>query len=289
MTNGYDAVNNLGDYFNKMMEKPAIGVGGQIRSLGGAMHVFADATSPEALAFSRAADAALVPIGRGVMGETGASPTKESMIDLAKTTTMPRIQDSNITGNQGVFQLKQRIMQNLQNLRDNRANNHFDTTAIDKAIAKYNSNFMSPDVQKYNPLLKTNNPLVQVGSSDQANAAIANVTTGANAGVQVQNQAVQQPQGQAGAYTTGYTPPQPPQPSYGRQSAQAVGAAAGGALQTAGSVIGGGLTSTGELSSGLGQTINWLGKLLPENWQQQAFQQPRPWETTSNQFVGTGQ
>jgi hypothetical protein len=251
------------------------------------MHVFADATSPEALAFSRAADAALVPIGRGVMGETGASPTKESMIDLAKTTTMPRIQDSNITGNQGVFQLKQRIMQNLQNLRDNRANNHFDTTAIDKAIAKYNSNFMSPDVQKYNPLLKTSNPLVQVGSSDQANAAIANATTGANAGVQVQNQAVQQPQGQAGAYTTGYTPPQPPQPSYGRQSAQAVGAAAGGALQTAGSVIGGGLTSTGELSSGLGTTLNWLGKLMPENWPQQTFQQPRPWETSSQQFVGT--
>jgi hypothetical protein len=291
MTNGYDAVNNLGDYFNKMMEKPHLGVGGQIKSLGGAMHVFADATSPEALAFSRAADAALVPIGRGVMGETGASPTKEAMIELAKTTTMPRIQDSDITGNQGVFQLKQRIMQNLQNLRDNRANNHFDTTAIDKAIAKYNSNFMSPDVQKYNPLLKTSNPLVQSGNSDQANAAIANATTGANAGVQVQNQPVQQPQGQAGAYTTppGYTPSQPPQPSYGRQSAQAVGAAAGGALKTAGSVIGGGLTSTGELSSGLGTTLNWLGGLLPENWSQQAFQQPRPWETTSNQFVGTGQ
>jgi hypothetical protein len=289
MTNGYDAVNNLGDYFNKMMEKPHLGVGGQIKSLGGTMHVFADATSPEALAFSRAADAALVPIGRGVMGETGASPTKESMIELAKTTTMPRIQDSDITGNQGVFQLKQRIMQNLQNLRDNRANNHFDTTAIDKAIAKYNSNFLSPDVQKYNPLLKTSNPLVQSGNSDQANAAIANATTGANAGVQ--NQPVQQPPGQAGAYTTppGYTAPQPPQPSYGRQGAQAVGAAAGGALKTAGSVIGGGLTSTGELGSGLGTTLNWLGGLLPENWPQQAFQQPRPWETTSNQFVGTGQ
>jgi hypothetical protein len=290
ITNGYDAVNNLQQYFNKMMEKPHLGVGGQIKSLGGTMHVFADATSPEALAFSRAADAALVPIGRGVMGETGASPTKESMIDLAKTTTMPRIQDSDITGNQGSFQLKQRIMQNLYNMRANRLG-HFDTTSIDRAIAKYGADFNSPDVQKYNPLLKTSNPLVQVGSSDQANAAIANVTTGANAGVQVQNQTVQQPAGQAGAYTTppGYTPPQPPQPSYGRQSGQAVGAAAGGALKTAGSVIGGGLTSTGELSSGLGTTLNWLGGLLPENWPQQSFQQPRPWETTSNQFVGTGQ
>jgi hypothetical protein len=287
ITNGYDAVNNLQQYFNKMMEKPTTGVGGQIRSLGGAMHVFADATSPEALAFSRAADAALVPIGRGVMGETGASPTKESMIELAKTTTMPRIQDSNITGNQGSFQLKQRIMQNLYNMRANRYPN-IDTTNIDRAIARYGADFNSPEVQKYNPLLKTSDPLVQVGNSNQANAAIANATTGANAGVQVQNQPVQQPQGQAGAYTTppGYTPPQPPQPSYGRQSAQAVGAAAGGALKTAGSVIGGGLTSTGELSSGLGTTLNWLGGLLPENWPQQAFQQSRPWETTSQQFVG---
>jgi hypothetical protein len=183
MTNAYDAVDNLGGYFNKMMEKPHLGVGGQIKSFGGHLQVFADATSPEALAFSRAKDAALVPIGRGVMGETGASPTKESMIELAQNTTMPRIQDDELTGNQGTFQLKQRIMQNLQNLRDNRANNHFDTTSIDKAIAKYNSNFMSPDVQKYNPLI-SNQPLVQSGNSDQANAAINNLNAGANAGVQ---------------------------------------------------------------------------------------------------------
>jgi hypothetical protein len=255
------------------------------------MHVFADATSPEALAFSRAADAALVPIGRGVMGETGASPTKESMIELAKTTTMPRIQDSDITGNQGVFQLKQRIMQNLQNLRDNRANNHFDTTAIDKAIAKYNSNFMSPDVQKYNPLLKTSNPLVQVGSSDQANAAIANATTGANAGVQVQNQAVQQPQGQAGAYTTppGYTPPAPPAPNFAQQSIGANVAAAGTALQHGAQFPGMLLQGLQTGQKAVGNVWQSIQSVMPENWPQQTFQQPRPWETTSNQFVGTGQ
>jgi len=310
MTNGYDAVNNLGGYFNKMMEKPHLGVGGQIKSLGGAMHVFADATSPEALAFSRAADAALVPIGRGVMGETGASPTKESMIELAKTTTMPRIQDSDITGNQGVFQLKQRIMQNLQNLRDNRANNHFDTTAIDKAIAKYNSNFMSPDVQKYNPLLKTSNPLVQSGNSDQANAAIANATTGANAGVQVQ-----QPQGQAGAYTTppSYTPPAPPpsvleQHRLAAEEAQRISQNVsteipqipGQAVQTGkqiiqagqqvGRTVGQGINmlsqTPGEETKAAGTALEWLRSVMPENWPQQAYQQPRPWETSSQQFVG---
>src|SRR4029077_14155530 len=270
MTNGYDAVNNLGDYFNKMMEKPHLGVGGQIKSLGGAMHVFADATSQEALAFSRAADAALVPIGRGVMGETGASPTKEAMIELAQHTTMPRIQDSDITGNQGVFQLKQRIMQNMQNLRANRAN-HFDTTSIDKAIAKYNSNFMSPDVQKYDPL-HSNQPLVQSGSSDQANAAIANVNTGANAGVQAQNQTVQQPQGQAGAYTTppGYPPPQPP-------TEQALRVQQGEARIQQG---------TARAQAGIAAAGEWFKHLFPENWPQEAYQQPRPWETSSQEFVG---
>jgi hypothetical protein len=180
-------------------------------------------------------------------------------------------------------------MNEMQTQRDLLRGNGYDTSSLDTKILDAQNYMKSPQVQMYNPFKR--DAIVQSGTSDQANAAIANVTTGANAGVQVQNQAVQQPQGQAGAYTTppGYTPPQPPQPSYSRQSAQAVGAAAGGALQTAGSVIGGGLTSTGELAGGLGQTINWLGTLLPENWPQQTFQQPRPWETTSNQFVGTGQ
>jgi hypothetical protein len=48
-------------------------------------------------------------------------------------------------------------------------------------------------------------------------------------------------------------------------------------------------TSAQEATSGLGSTINWLGGLLPENWPQEAFNQPRPWETSSQQYVGTGQ
>jgi hypothetical protein len=175
MSNAYDSVNTLSDAFNTMMAKPHMGVGGQIKSLGGTLRVFADATSPEALAFSRAKDAAIVPVGRGVMGETGASPTKESMIELAQHTTMPRIEDDELTGNQGIFQLKQKIMQNLQNLRDNRANAGFDTTAIDKKIAQYNSDFMSPNVQKYNPFVAA--PTVAIGTSPQADAAIDNLHT----------------------------------------------------------------------------------------------------------------
>jgi hypothetical protein len=285
MTNGYDAVNNLGDYFNKMMEKPHLGVGGQLKSIGGKLQAVADATSPEALAFSRASDAALVPIGRGVMGETGASPTKESMIELAKTITMPRVSDDELTGNQGVFQLKQRIMQNLQNFRDNRVNNHFDTTAIDKAIAKYNSNFISPDVQKYNPLAQSNQGLVQSGNSAQANAAIANLNAGANAGVQVQNQPVQQPQGQAGAYNIppSYTAPAP---NFAQQSIGANVAAAGTALQHGAQFPGMLLQGVQTGQKAVGNVLQSLQSVMPENWPQQAFQQPRPWETTSQQFVG---
>jgi hypothetical protein len=189
--------------------------------------------------------------------------------------------------------LKDRIMQNLITDRNNAEANHVDTTPWDKAIGRLSGDYNSNETRQFAPSWAGGpadpNQIVQSGTSAQANAAISNVTAGANAGVQVQNQPVQQPQGQAGAYQIppGYMPPQPPQPSYGRQSVQAVGAAAGGALKTAGSVIGAGLTSTGELSSGLGKTINWLGTLLPENWPQQAFQQSRPWDTTSQEFVGT--
>jgi dipeptidyl aminopeptidase/acylaminoacyl peptidase len=48
-------------------------------------------------------------------------------------------------------------------------------------------------------------------------------------------------------------------------------------------------TSAQEAASGLGSTINWLGGLLPENWPQEAFDKPRPFDTSSQQYVGTGQ
>jgi hypothetical protein len=36
----------------------------------------------------------------------------------------------------------------------------------------------------------------------------------------------------------------------------------------------------------VGSVWNAIQSVMPENWQQQAFQQPRPWDTTSQQFVG---
>src|SRR6516162_8369110 len=164
----YNSVNDLGQYFNKMMEKPHLGVGGQWKSLAGKMRLFADATSPEALAFDRARESSIVPVGRGVMGETGASPTKESMIQIAEALNLPRIQDDEETGNQGIFMLKKRIMQNLQAFRDDRYNAGFDTTSIDRQIGKLNSDFASDNTQKWDPLRTA--PIVQAGTSAQADA-----------------------------------------------------------------------------------------------------------------------
>jgi hypothetical protein len=283
----FNTIQNLHDLFHQMVQKTP-GAGNVVTSLAGLTTPIANLTSDEARTYHAYAESSLVPLAKGVMGDAATAAAKDR-IQANLLSGLPTMTDSLVSGGHKIYTLLDRNMTEMQNQRDLLRGNGYDTTSLDSKILDAQQYMKSPQVQMYNPFKR--DAIVQSGTSDQANAAIANVTTGANAGLQVQNQAVQQPQGQAGAYTTppGYTPPQPPQPSYGRQSAQAVGAAAGGALQTAGSVIGGGLTSTGELSSGLGTTLNWLGGLLPENWPQQAFQQPRPWETTSNQFVGTGQ
>jgi hypothetical protein len=280
---GADNIQKLHLLFNKMVA--ASPLTGGVQGVIPGFQKIADLTSPEARAYHAYVESSLIPIARGTMGDAATTAGREN-VQVAMTGALPTDADTVAKGGQLVYQMLDRNLQNMMTMRESARKTGFDTSPYDSRILDAQHYLNSPEVQQYNPF-KTN-PIVQVGNSDQANATIANATAGANAGVQVQNQPVQQPQGQAGAYQIppGYTPQQPPQPSYGRQSAQAAGAAAGGALKTAGSVIGGGLTSTGELAGGLGATINWLGAHLPENWPQQAFQQPRPWETTSQQFVG---
>jgi hypothetical protein len=281
----FDTIKNLHDLFHQMVQKTP-GAGNVVTSLAGLTTPIANLTSDEARTYHAYAESSLVPLAKGVMGDAATSAAKDR-IQANLLSGLPTITDSLVSGGHKIYTLLDRNMNEMQTQRDLLRGNGYDTTSLDTKILDAQNYMKRPEVQMYNPFKRE--AIVQSGTSDQANAAISNATAGANAGVQVQNQPVQQPQGQAGAYTTppGYTAAPPPKPDYGGQAGQAVGAAAGGALKTAGSVIGGGLTSTGELSSGLGTTLNWLGGLLPENWPQQAFQQPRPWETSSQQFVGT--
>jgi hypothetical protein len=179
----YDTVSNLHAYFKNGIQNTP-GAGGVLRSLIGGFFTQPALTSPQYRAFKAYAEGSISPIARGVLGDVPVAATKENIMERLGTNVMPDIDnDNDASGGQKVFLLKQRIMQNLQDFRDDRANNGFDTTAIDRQIGKFNSDFMSKTTQHYNPLANSGIPLVQTGTSAQANATIASTNAGANAGI----------------------------------------------------------------------------------------------------------
>jgi hypothetical protein len=179
----YETVNNLHSYFKNAIQN-APGTGGVLRGTIGGFFTQPNLTSPQARAFNAYLEGSISPIARGVLGDVPVSATKENIMERLGNKVLPDISsDNDASGGQRIFMLKQRIMQNLQDFRDDRANNGFDTTAIDRQIGKFNSDFMSSATQKYNPLAGGGQPLVQTGTSAQANATTASVNAGANAGI----------------------------------------------------------------------------------------------------------
>jgi hypothetical protein len=208
LSSAYDTTRNLHGYFNNMIQN-APGAGGVLRSVGGGLVTQPWLTSPEYRAFNSYLEGSIVPLGKGIFGDAAVAATKEN-IQAQMKDMLPNPSDNDASGGQKIFMLKNRIMQNLQAMRDDRANAGYDTTPIDRKIAEFNSDYMSSATQKYNPLANSGVPLVQVGTSPQANATTANVNAGANAGITPMQPGVQvtqpgqQPQ----------TQPQP-QPAFG--------------------------------------------------------------------------
>ena len=143
----------------------------------------------------------MIPIARAVLGEVGATPTKTQQVDMALAMGLPRIQDDEETGNNQIFNYKKTIIRQLQNLRDNRFGN-YDTSKIDGAIAKYNSDFLSPTTQSWNPI-QTSKGVIS-GTSQVANATMDNVNKGATAGLNVATAGVAPPTNAAPQATTPY-------------------------------------------------------------------------------------
>lgn len=210
LTHGYDAVNDLSSSFNYMMSgkpkvdqdghpvAPPTGTGGQWASLGGHLRWYADATSGTALNFDRQREQSMIPIARAVLGEVGATPTKAQMVDMALQMGLPRVQDDEETGNNQIYNYKKTILDQLQTLHDNRVGT-YDTSAIDAAIAKYNSDFRAPTTQAWNPIQTSKG--VALGTSQIANATMNNLNQGALRGTPQPQQAGGQAPSGAGSPT----------------------------------------------------------------------------------------
>jgi hypothetical protein len=180
LSSAYDTTQNLHGYFKNMIQNTA-GAGGVLSKGLGALFTQPELTSPQLRAFNAYLDGSLVPLGKGIFGDAAVAATKEN-IQAQMRDMLPNPTDNDQSGGQKIFMLKDRIMQNLQAMRDDRANAGFDTTPLDRKIAQFNSDFRSSATQKYNPLANSQ-PLVQAGTSPQANATTASVNAGANAGI----------------------------------------------------------------------------------------------------------
>src|SRR4029077_257539 len=267
----FNTIKNLHNLFHQMVQNTP-GAGNVVTSLAGLTTPIVNLTSDEARTYHSYAEGSLVPLAKGVMGDAATQAGKDK-IQENMLQGLPTMTDSLASGGHKIYNLLDRNIKTMQDQRDLLRGNGYDTTSLDTKILDAQNYMKSPEVQMYNPY-KGGQQIVQSGVSDQA-AAIANATTGANTGVQVQNQTVQQPQGQAGAYNIppGYTPPQPPTEQALRVQQGEARIQQGTARAQAGIAAGGG----------------GFKHLFPENWPQEAFQQPRPWETSSQQFVGTNQ
>lgn len=280
LAQGYDTATNLHNYFDQMATK-TVGAGGVIKSGVLARITAPDLTSPEYRNFNANLESSIVPLGRGVFGDAAVAATKEN-IQMQMKDMLPNPSDTGLSGGQKVYMLKQRIMQNLQTLRDDRVAAGYDTTPIDRQIARINSDMTSTRMTALNPL-KTE-PVVQNGTSSVGTATMDNqLVKSAQANAQQQQGGPNLGVGQGGVGGV-YTPPQPlttaqPTPSgpvwspstlrgtqeaAATQTAQALPGQVLGAVQN----VAQGPTpiSPQQVGQGIGGAFNWLKGLLPENW-----------------------
>ena len=179
---GTHNLQNLYTLFNQMATN-TIGAGGTIKSGFGLATPLTNITSPEARTYHAYVESSLIPLAKGLMGDaatTAGRPDVSAKMEEALPTNVDNLQ----SGGQKIFMMLDRNIDNLKTERDIMRKKGVDTSPIDSQILDAQHYYESPEVQKYNPL--NNQPVVQAGTSDQANATVANLNAGANAGVQVQ-------------------------------------------------------------------------------------------------------
>ena len=161
--NGYKNVTDLHSAFNGMIQN-APGTGGVLKSGVLGLVTQPGMTSPQTRVFNSVLDSSLVPLARGVFGDTGATAGKE-LIQAQLKDALPNASDNEMSGGQKVYMLKKRIFDNLQTQRDLLAG-RYDTSVLDAQIAGMNKDLKGLD--QYNPL-KAPGAVVQTSLSPQAN------------------------------------------------------------------------------------------------------------------------
>jgi hypothetical protein len=282
---GTHNLQNLHTLFDQMATN-TVGAGGAIRSGLGLLTPLTNISSPQARTYHAYVESSLIPLAKGLMGDAATTAGRPD-VSAKMEEALPTNGDNQQTGGQKSFMMLDRNINNLKTERDIMRQKGIDTSPIDGQILDAQKYYDSPEVQKYNPL-KTQ-PVVQAGTSDQANATVANVNSGANAGVQApsvagnqsgstlnsQPQAAQQPTQPAQAAPT---------PSLEEQHQQAVEAAKNFYPQEALHIGTGVSKAAGAVSGVVGSGIGWLQSLLPENWNPDAFQSGPPSQGTTGSY-----
>lgn len=175
---GFHNLKDLSKLFEKMATTTA-GAGGPLQSVAGLTSKITNLTSPEARIYHSYVDSSLIPLAKSIMGDAATTAGKETVQEAMKE-ALPNEADTVATGAQKLYMFYARAVDKMQTERDFARKNGFDTSSIDTELNDAQSWLKSPDVQKYNPL--NSSPLIQPGTSPEANKAMAQVQNTANAG-----------------------------------------------------------------------------------------------------------
>ena len=177
-TEGFNNLKDLHTLFDAMATK-TVGAGSAVGSLAGFTTKLTDLTSPEARVYHAYVDSSLIPLAKSIMGDAAVTAGKET-VQGAMTEALPTNVDNLQTGGAKMYMFYKRALDKFQTERNMARQNGVDTSSIDTTLNDFRSFFDSPRVQKYNPL--NAQPLVQGGTSPQAQATVSNVQAGALAG-----------------------------------------------------------------------------------------------------------
>jgi hypothetical protein len=187
--NGYQMVDQLQKYHAAMFGGTGGGVGKAI------FDPVLRKTSRSYIDFKTFQDSSITPIGRGVFGDVGASATKANIMENLKDSLINENDNIPQAGDK-TWMLKNRIVQQLGNARDQAIAAHKDPAIWDSAIANIGANWNSNETQQYHPSWYDPNrdtPIVQVGNSYQASQVVNSL-----------NAAINKNLGTTGTQPTGY-------------------------------------------------------------------------------------